>query len=993
MQGKVSVEHNQGGIVAGGNVVSVEGLQGGGVVAGRDIIFGDSTEFFEPQLDDVKSPQYLTPHVALDLVDRLVNRRLLILGGHQMLDRETFARHLGWLLKTRLEMTGGGTDIEVRQWSREVDRGRLLASFRRYEVAAVFLLPDARPAQFGFDIRQLRDDLSRTGHYAILSSASDRDQWGIAGSAAEDSWFDAPPAEMFPRADILAFLEDRLAAERPAFEALSSASPLCGFEPEEVVSRLGTPNRISKFVISLSSSTEPLDRERVGLELDQFADGHSAIQQWYRRLSRRHQLLAMGLVLFDGLYDDQIFAALEEIMNAVWKAWEPQLSQFDFRDLEELRTYFPNAGMARQIRCRSETVRQGILEAAWALHRRHLMAALPVNIKLMKRAIRTVEDQPTATATTEKNQKRSFFGRNKPSQESSPRFSEEVVSQHRQAKTQPAGQGVSTKSANPPNMERLDWDLEGPNLELWGSEVRSAMLRDSTGEALSRLSQLSADGLDSHLRALAGDRVPSVRLVSAKALAGWRHDSRRKDNEQALFDKLREWNDRTLENEVVAGRSDVSGVEQRRRLGSIRATVAMAVGYAASYDPPDGMCGELLALFESFLEEKNPLVQQAISEVTLPLVMGVHLKQLEPLLRDGARHRTWLRRGLALGFVLALELRPDEALAIMDSWHAQSQPFAPEIPAESLARTRQNVLAALIEAYSLFSSFSQFELFGIEVVFSKFRRVLAEEKGSYLRRLTLWGALVQFRRQPARAEPLLQDLVAEATLEERADLIEGFGFVFWDQRQELEGGDASIAYASSVAVRWKGDGAQPLAWDEIVVRGSREFAVWIRSARPWLPIELMLRRWLLDESHPVAQQLALEALVELHEKEERLMTHAKSRRVFQMDWQAQPAQIRSLARSHQLPFLGRLFTYLSVSESSGMREKVLALLPQLLRQFGMGARHFATTAVLEAWKKDPDPYLARLAAHLVFTARLFGRRHWMLVLTLVLIAGIWLTSF
>ena len=934
---------------AEGQVISIDTLQGG-MVAGRDIIFGDSTEFFEPQLDDVKPPDYLTPPFAFELIDRLARHRLLILGGHQLLDRETFARHLAWLFATQLETSAAGRGVEIRQWSRDVDRGRLLASFQSHETSTVFLLRDARPTHFGFDALRLRDDLTRTGHFAILSSVSDHGQWGLEHGA--ESWLDAPCSEIFPAEELSEFLGRLLAAAEPESGDSSGASLLCGLEPRDVVAKLETPNRIKRFVDSLEAVSEELDVERVTRELEQLADGEVALQRWYRRLSRRHQLLAMGLVLFGDLYDDQIFAALEEVMNAVWKTWDPRLSQFDFRDLEELRTYFPNAGTERLISSRSVAVRQGIFEIAWALHRRHLMAALPVSIKLLKGAVQVARAEPTAKKTNEELRQQNVPDRRKAG---------------------PATPGDRSLTGGP-TVERLAWDLKGRSLELWGSAVRSAMLRDSTGDALSRVSKLSADGLDSHLRALASDRVPAVRLVAAKALAGWRRSDGPENAERVLFDKLREWNERALESVTSGWRGRSSALEQRRNRACIRATVAMAVGYSALYDPPDQMSSELVRLVEKFLDETDSIVQNTFSEVTLPMVMGAHLVQLEPTLRESAHRRTWLRRGLALGFVLALELRPDDTLAVMDSWHAQSQSLALQAQPGSHEQIRENVLAALIEAYSLFSSFSQFELFGIEVVFSKFQRIMAEEKGRYLRRLTLWGALVQFQRQPSQAEPWLQDLVAEATLEERADLIEGFGFIFWQQRQVLEGGDVSVVYDFSSISRWTSREKKPLAWDQIAVRGSCEFSVWLRSEHPLTPIEQMLRCWLQDEGFPVAQQLAFETLVDFYAKERWLIDLAESQKQEQLSWQERPPQIRSLERSYRLTFLGRLFTYLSVSETSGLRNKVLALLPQLLRQYRTISR-LTTAALLASWKHDADQGLARLATRLKLTASFYRRRY------------------
>ena len=963
---------------------SVEVNLNQGLVAGRDIIFGDSTEFFEPRLDDVRSPHYLIVEGTLDLVERLSRQRLLILGGYHLLDRETFALHLAWLLKTRIE-TNSEVRIEVRQWSREVDRGRLLSFFQSYKTPTIFLLPEANPSQFGFDVRQLHEDLARTAHFAILSSISDREQWSIELRAAHDCWFDESTSSLFPSEQMLAFCSDQLQSVDPEPPDALDDRSLCGIDLREVVARLKTPNRIFRFVRSIDSISGSLETGVVERELDRLADGKEAVQRWYRRLDRRHQLLTLGLILFDGLYEDQAFAALEKVMNFVWKSWEPQLGQFDLDDLELLRAHFPDAGLQRLISSRSEAVRQEVLEVAWSLHRRHVMAVLPVTIDLLKQAVGATLRESGGISRTSALQKDLTTAQKEEQGNEPPDLSSPGPMQQPSDNLED-GSNDAFETPNASGAERLAWDLEGPSLELWGSEARSAMLRDSIADVLSRLARLSADGLDSHLRALASDPAPAVRIVAAEALAGWHRSNSNPASSLALLDKLHEWNQRALDHNSASWLRDLSNRQRRQQLVSIRTTVAMTVGYAARNDPQDRMCAGLTKLFEEFLEEQNGVVQKTFSEITVPLVMGAHLVQLAPVLYESARRRKWLRRGLALGFMLALELRPDRTLAIMDSWHARSQTASPDLDMNMQQRARESVLAALIESYSLFSSFSNFDLFGVEVVFSKFQRILAEEKGRYLRRLTLWGALLQFQRNLSQVDPLLQVLVCEATLDERADLVQGIGFIFWRQRQTLDGGDRSVIHNFGTGAKWNSSETQPLAWDEIVVRGSSEFSVWSHSLRPRTQLEEVLRRWIQDEDYPVAQQLAFEALVDLHAKEEWLIEVAK-RRVVQDHSATRPPEIWSLERSYEVSWTGRFLTYLAVSESSGLRNKILALLPQLLQQYRTLQKRSSTMSFLEAWKQDVDLQLARLMRYLDFTALLYRSRYLAIGLLIIALVG------
>jgi hypothetical protein len=49
--------------------------------------------------------------------------------------------------------------------------------------------------------------------------------------------------------------------------------------------------------------------------VNKLTDKESIHEWYYRRLIPREQLLALGLSFFDGLFDDQFFAALEEIFE------------------------------------------------------------------------------------------------------------------------------------------------------------------------------------------------------------------------------------------------------------------------------------------------------------------------------------------------------------------------------------------------------------------------------------------------------------------------------------------------------------------------------------------------------------------------------------------------------------------------------------------------------------------------------------------------------
>lgn len=111
---------------------------------------------------------------------------------------------------------------------------------------------------------------------------------------------------------------------------------------------------------------------------------------WFNNLSnRRQQLIALALLLFDGLLDDQFFYILEKLIEDAWLGNKEDLQGLDYCDLHELQTYFKLEETSSidhaQIKGFFQSVRKEIFEKAiWKSHRRHLLSAIPVIEQILK---------------------------------------------------------------------------------------------------------------------------------------------------------------------------------------------------------------------------------------------------------------------------------------------------------------------------------------------------------------------------------------------------------------------------------------------------------------------------------------------------------------------------------------------------------------------------------------------------------------------------------
>ncbi len=107
-------------------------------------------------------------------------------------------------------------------------------------------------------------------------------------------------------------------------------------------------------------------------------DKQRTLGVWYNTiLNPREQLLALGLSFFDGLFDDQFFAAIEMVVEKVWQRRDSSLRALDYCDLDNLRNFFTFVeaeGYGIKIESRIPEQRSMLFELAWNSHRRNVAA-------------------------------------------------------------------------------------------------------------------------------------------------------------------------------------------------------------------------------------------------------------------------------------------------------------------------------------------------------------------------------------------------------------------------------------------------------------------------------------------------------------------------------------------------------------------------------------------------------------------------------------------
>ena len=295
------------------------------------------------------------------------------------------------------------------------------------------------------------------------------------------------------------------------------------------------------------------------------SDEESLRGWYYSKLSPREQMLAIGLSLFDGLFDDQFFAALEAIVDNAWKNRDASLKALDYCDLDNLRSYFrftPDDKNKRTLlEVRFAKQRLTCLKIVWESHRRQILSALPVIVDLIKKSENQMNGELNGSVVKRRNM-------------------QQVISR----------------------------------------AISEVGLISRTG---------SQEAVEDSLLNLAASSNPEIQSVAAQSIALWRDRDHQKvvldaehnlDIDEELFSVLDGWQRESRINERVRFFLREK-VEQKTVKASdyIRSTLAITVAYASSHDAPGELSPKLYELFVRLSKDSTKLVRKSFSSYTVPL--------------------------------------------------------------------------------------------------------------------------------------------------------------------------------------------------------------------------------------------------------------------------------------------------------------------------------------------------------------------------------------
>jgi hypothetical protein len=346
----------------------------------------------------VPEPLMPSPQVTDRLIALVREHNLILLGGVQEIDKSELALHLAWSLREMIqpETDSNGKGLAVWQWNPSTNPQNPALQIQKTDSTSIFVLTEVLPQHLNYDLARIQKAAARK-HFVILSTDVPAEGWKLAERPL--FWAELSQDIYHPR-DLQTFLLQELCEAQnqeripPALldATFEYEQPLFGLRPiSQVAAALKTPENIRRFVGLLCLEEEPPSENKLNDLIERAQDKKRIIWQWYHaRLDSREQLLALGLSFFDGLFDDQFFAAVEELVEEAWQRRDASLRALDYCDLDNLQDYFKfieSEPYGVLIKSRLSGQRRIVFDVAWKSHRRQILAALPVIAQIVRNSV------------------------------------------------------------------------------------------------------------------------------------------------------------------------------------------------------------------------------------------------------------------------------------------------------------------------------------------------------------------------------------------------------------------------------------------------------------------------------------------------------------------------------------------------------------------------------------------------------------------------------
>lgn len=750
-----------------GGGASIKGDVSANTFIGRDQInqFQTEPDFFTPNYSRFDALFKVgLPPVVKQLVQHINSNRLLILRGEKGVDANEIARQCAWQLKNEPVDHPIANQVHVKEWKYR-HSALSFEQFLREKDPTIFVLPNVAPHHFQYTPLKIRSALSKSNHYLLASTESNLQEW-LPFSTEESKlyWFELSPKTAYPveyladlALELLRQASDKvdLLVKQPASESTLNNS----ISLQELCEKINTPHQLEMFALLLNSADSRMNAERIEELILQVDDRPSFLAERYQKLELHQQLLLIASILFNGLSEDQFFAASEFLLFDNWRQRNPQLPVFDYGDLDALKfaVNFTNSSNSfGRVELRDPTYQDILLKLIWHTNRRYLKVTLPL---ITRMALDSIHN-PASNAEL---------------------YGEQVDREQLQVAI---GQALSIIG-----ILSLD-SVEKYLLHLAADPNEEAQIIAAVAMARWR-----EQGEDTQL---------------LNTLQRWQTEFQIRDFVLKFYQAA------ILAQNPGATPEDLP---QEKGYEIVRQTVALTTAFAVLYDRPNTLSTQMVELIEDLASDSSAEVQLRFRGFTWLFAVSLHAFQLRNQIENVILNASFITT-TAYGLVNSWQNDPKQTTGLLDHWwsdchHMQITP-ADEWP----PKWREAMLATLVCTYSvaLTAEKDQFTDFQLDTALRRIQTIFEDKsEHPFVRRFALWSLLDNTQESFSSVHQIWRQIIPTLSESECHELLQIMLTIYLEQRQDLEGGDVTIRVNGKEYPVWI-DELRPVTHVEQVVR-------------------------------------------------------------------------------------------------------------------------------------------------------------------------------
>jgi hypothetical protein len=738
--------------------------------------------FAEISFEEYDETEFVAPHFTGRIVREISTMRsgkLAVVTGFYGFDKSSFAKHLAFKISEDF-IAAKHKAILVKECRITSDYSGIAGAIREEKNDCIFILNNISPKDVNHNLDELRAAAVRaSGLQEIIILVSTSLPMKAWPSANSDYWFvveenglsfrgKLEPGGIYSRADLLRFLLQSCSRRGMAAEYKDRLKEVLD---KIIPAEVKTPEQIN-LLLDLFFKNKTKDEKEILDMVGKTKKKETLVVQWFNALNDGQKLIALGMTLLDGVYEEQFFAILNRVIRSTWQEYDTGLTALDYADVSPLMHFFNFSGGENPcLESKFPNQRYQTLRAVWETHRRRVASVLPVVVEIV--------------------------------QESAANYFE-------------------------------DWELyanreKRVRLREVLSDVLSDIGRISPQTSEHALLQLAAhDNIGVQMvaaGALAAWRESYEDLASGKML----------HREREFFQLLNQWYTdtkfRALVETFLQGRAKADN--QNTATTYIRSTIVLALGYASVYDEPNHLSKEIFKLLAKLVHENNRTVVRRLAE-TLRLLLRSHPRQvgerLFPL--DGVsaplfgEYHDFDKYAPAIGSGLADAQKdfPDDVEEILQDWVAHiNKKRPPQAHTSGTLDSREKVIIALCHTLGRLD-YAYSKKFGIDRATTVLFELRNKEHHPKIRTLTLEVTLDIYERFFKEMEAGHSNKIPKIDIDKEVKpFAKRFAERYLLERDEQSGGDYWVQIGHYKIDTWVNADERPGTPVEIVLEN------WINS--------------------------------------------------------------------------------------------------------------------------------------------------------------------